>query len=346
MGYATGWGEIPGLRMTTNRIPLTIIGGYLGAGKTTLVNHILRHNAGLRIAIIVNDFGSINIDAELIESQDGDAINLANGCVCCTLGSSLVLTLQQLTERDAPPEYILIEASGVADPFNLGQYGHTSSLQHNGVIVVADAETVRAKAQDKYVGQTVKRQLRGADLILLNKVDLVSPQNLKDICTWLKELVSDARVVETSYGVVPLPLLLGDVRTGGADRAANPAGHHHSVEYDTWSYTGDQPLDRGAFHGMVEALPEGVIRAKGILYLGDDADHRTIFQLVGKRWSLKPGGGWGDAQPRSQLVMIGLPHSIDAEWLIEVLEPRMPSPTDGSWAGCDRDAAKGNGVVS
>jgi G3E family GTPase len=334
------------VKMVANRIPLTIIGGYLGAGKTTLVNHILRHNAGLRLAIIVNDFGSINIDAELIESQDSDTINLANGCVCCTLGSSLVLTLQQLTDGEDPPEHILIEASGVADPFNLGQYGHTSSLRHNGVIVVADAETVRAKAQDEYVGQTVKRQLLGADLILLNKVDLVSPQVLEGIWTWLKELVPDARVVEASYGVVPVPLLLGDVRTGGPVRSASSAVHHHSVEYDTWSYTGDQPLDRGAFRGMVEALPEGVIRAKGILYLGDDADHRTIFQLVGKRWSLKRGGGWGEVQPRSQLVMIGLPRSIDAEWLIEVLEPRTPRPLSGRGQAVPGTQPRGNGVVS
>jgi G3E family GTPase len=312
--------------MTTKRIPLTIIGGYLGAGKTTLVNHILRHNARLRLAIVVNDFGSINIDAELIDNQDGDTINLANGCICCTLGSSLVMTLQQLIDREDAPEHILVEASGVADPFNLGQFGYTKGLQRNGVIVLADAETVRAKARDKYVGQTIKRQLQGADLILLNKVDLVSPQSLRDVQAWLKELVPGARVVEASYGVVPLSFLLGEIRAASPashprSPGATPDEHHPEQEYDTWSYTGTEPLDGEAFRALVPMLPEGVIRAKGVLCLRENPEQRTIFQLVGKRWNLEPGGDWGSTQPSSQLVMIALPGSIDASRLHQMILP-------------------------
>ncbi|RMF03443.1 MAG: GTP-binding protein, partial [Chloroflexi bacterium] len=98
--------------MTPQPIPLTVIGGYLGAGKTTLLNHILRHNQGRRLAVIVNDFGKINIDAGLIESRDGETINLANGCVCCTLSGGLGVTLNNLLQRRPPPEHIIIEASG------------------------------------------------------------------------------------------------------------------------------------------------------------------------------------------------------------------------------------------
>jgi G3E family GTPase len=280
----------------------------------------------LRLAIIVNDFGSINIDAELIESQDGDTINLANGCVCCTLGSSLVLTLQELTDREDAPEHILVEASGVADPFNIGQFGYTKGLQHNGVIVVADAETVRAKAHDKYVGRTVERQLQGADLILLNKVDLVSPQRVKDVQVWLKEVVGDARVVEVSYGRVPLSLLLGESRAASPashprSQGASPDEHHPEQEYDTWSYASDEPLDGEALRALVAMLPAGVIRAKGVLCLRENPEQRTIFQLVGKRWSLEPGGGWGSTQPSSQLVMIALPGSIDANRLHQMILP-------------------------
>lgn len=301
--------------MTSDRIPLTVIGGYLGSGKTTLLNHILRNNAGRRLAIIVNDFGDINIDAELIENQDGDTINLANGCICCSLAGGFMMALNMLSELEPPPEHILIEASGVADPHNLSQYGYTGRLQRNGVIVVADAETVQTKSVDKYVGDTVKRQLQGADLILLNKIDLVDAEALKDVRTWLHRLVPDARVVEATYGMVPLPILLGVSGTGGPTKTASPKHHHPADEYDTWSFTNEQPLDGEAFRAMVEILPEGIIRAKGVLCLQEDPNQRFVFQLVGRRWSLKPGGDWSDAQPASRLVMIGLPGSIDANWL-------------------------------
>ena len=303
------------------RIPLTIIGGYLGTGKTTLLNHILRHNEGRQLVVIVNDFGSINIDAELIESQDEEVINLANGCICCTLVDGFITTLINLLNLASPPDHIVVEASGVADPYKLGQYGHLPGLHLDGVIVVADAETVRRKARDKYVGETVARQLQGADVIVLNKVDLVTDETRKAARAWLGEMVPDAHIIESRHGNVPLPLLLGDVsRTGSPSSnlrlsTGSSDEHHHYLAYDTWSYTADEPLSGDAFRALVAALPEGVIRAKGVLCLREDPDRRTIFQLVGKRWSLKPGGEWGDAPPRSQLVMIGLIGSVDADWL-------------------------------
>ena len=304
--------------MTSDRIPLTVIGGYLGAGKTTLLNHILRHNAGLRLAVIVNDFGDINIDAELIENQDGETINLANGCICCSLAGGFVQALSALAEMDQPPEHILIEASGVADPHNLGEYGYMDRLQRNGVIVMADAETVRAKSMDKYVGRTMVRQLQGGDLILLNKVDLVDADTLRDVHTWLQEVVPDVRIVEASHGIVPLPLLLGVFETGEHGGSAK-SEHYPDDEYETWSFSSEQPLDGEAFRSMVEKLPEGIIRAKGILYLRENPKQRYIFQLVGKRWSLKAQQAWNDEHPASKLVMIGLPGNIDHHKVAQIL---------------------------
>ena len=309
------------------RIPLTVIGGYLGAGKTTLLNHILRHNDDRRLAVIVNDFGSINIDAELIVSQDAETISLANGCICCTLAGGFVMALHQLARLDQPPEHIVIEASGVADPAKVSQYGHMRGLRLDGVIVVVDAELVRQKSHDRYVGRTVVQQLQGADLLILNKVDLVTDEKRAAVRAWLHEQVPGARVIEAKQAQVPLPLLL-DVTAKGPDVLEvedltdhnDPHKHHHDLEYETWSYTDDAPLDGDTFRTLVETLSEGVIRAKGVLHLRENPGQRTIFQLVGKRWSLTPGGDWGDAQPGSRLVMIGLPGSVNAGRLEEMLK--------------------------
>ena len=313
--------------MTQNKIPLTIIGGYLGAGKTTLINRLLRHNEGRRLAVIVNDFGRINIDAELIESRDGDTINLANGCICCTLGGDLAMTLLNLAESANPPDHVIIEASGVADPAQVAQYGHMPGLRLDGVIVLADAEMVRQKARDKYVGEQVRQQLRAADVLLLNKVDLATPESRRAVRAWLAEQVPGARIVETVQGNAPLPLLLGEEGarpfTPGEQMATAvpPATkHHHDLAYETWSWEGREPVQEAAFRAFVAQLPAGVIRGKGILHLAGEPERRAIFQLVGQRWNLKPGEPWGDTPPQSRLALIGLPGSLDSARLAAAFE--------------------------
>ena len=146
-------------------IPLTIIGSYLGAGKKTLLNHILRGNHGLRIAVLINDFGSINSDEQLIEQSDGETMHLANGCICCSLVNGFVLTLLRLAERSPLPEHIIIEASGVSDPAKIAQFGISNPwFRLDGIIVVADAEMVRYWAADEYMSVTVMQQLNAADI--------------------------------------------------------------------------------------------------------------------------------------------------------------------------------------
>ena len=156
----------------TTRLPLTVIGGYLGAGKTTLVNGILSQAEGRRFAVIVNDFGSINIDAGLIRAREGDTISLTNGCMCCSGSDGTAAALARILSRAGEFDHILIEASGVAEPGKIAQNAHGFRLPLEGVIVLADAEQIRAQAANRYVGDVVRRQLRQADLIVLNKVDL------------------------------------------------------------------------------------------------------------------------------------------------------------------------------
>ena len=191
----------------------TVLGGYLGAGKTTLLNRLLRDNRGLRIALLINDFGAINIDASLIAEQTEQQINLTNGCVCCGLSDGFDAAIDQLLQTEPRPDHIVVEASGVADVSSLSQYGKTPGLKLDGVLVVADAVSVQQKAQDKYVANTVKRQLLAADLLVLNKTDLVTPQHLERVKAWLADLTNSAPVVATTFCELPQSLLLGKTST-------------------------------------------------------------------------------------------------------------------------------------
>jgi G3E family GTPase len=302
-------------------IPYTIIGGYLGAGKTTLLNNLLRNSQGLRLAVLVNDFGDINIDADLIASHDGETINLANGCICCSLADGFMMALAQLSKRVGEIDHVIVEASGVSDPVKVGQYGAILRLDLDGVIVLADAEQVRDKAANKYVGETVIRQIRGADLLVLNKADLVTPEQLAEVRAWLVELAPDARIVETTYGQIPMEVLLGahaSVARDGAYRGEDQASHavtdadahEHREICETRSFTRREPIPEADVRAFVAMLPAGVLRAKGFVHLTEDPERRYLLQLVGKRWALTAGEPWGNAAPETTLVFIGLPGSI------------------------------------
>ena len=301
-------------------ILFTVLGGYLGSGKTTLLNHVLRHGGGERLAVIVNDFGSINIDASLIETRDSDMLTLANGCVCCTISAGLAEALSALSQRIPPPEHVVIEASGVADPAKIALFGGMPPYRLDGVVVLADAETLRARVADKYVGDTVLRQLRAADLVVLNKIDLLTETEQADLRVWLRARIADIRLFATSYGAIPLAMLLGlhegRPMTGERDEHAH---HHHGDEYASWSITCDSPIHEASFRASIEAWPPAVLRAKGILYLAEDPSRRHIFQLVGRRWSLTPDRIWGRDPPLSELVMIGLAGQLDGDALLTSL---------------------------
>lgn len=311
--------------MTEASIAVTVIGGYLGAGKTTLVNHILR-TADDRVAVLVNDFGDINIDEDLIASQDGDTISLANGCICCSLVDGFAAALETVRAFDPRPKRLVIESSGVADPATVAAYGHAPGLTLDATVVVVDAEMIRLKANDKYVGDTVVQQLGSGDIVVMNKIDLVSPEDAELTATWLRERAPGAVIIEAANAIIDPALLFGiadssaynDAIKGKAAASDKALDDQHADSiFESWSWVAETALDRNAVERMMEAMPDEIVRTKGLLVLNDD-DALTALQGVGRRWSLRRVERRTEA-PVSKIVLIGFHDAIAEGWIEEQL---------------------------
>ena len=191
-------------------VPVTVIGGYLGAGKITLINHLLRTANGVRLAVLVNEFGALSIDEDLIEAEDGNIISIAGGCICCSFGDDLSAALMDICAFKPPPDHILIEASGVAIPAVIdNSLTVLAGGQSNGIVVLVDAETVEAAFEDIYIGDAVQRQLAEADLLIVNKLDLIECAEQIFLEDWLIQKAPLARRVPAKHAKVPLDAVLG-----------------------------------------------------------------------------------------------------------------------------------------
>ena len=310
--------------MSTQPIHVTVIGGYLGAGKTTLVNHVLR-SSDERIAVIVNDFGEISIDEDLIVAAESDKLTLANGCICCTLADGFAVALNTVRSAEVLPERLLIEASGVADPAQIAAYGHTPGLRLDAVVVLADAEQVRRQASDRWVADTVRMQLAAADLLVVNKVDLLGDAAAADaLCDWLAGLAGQAALVRSSRAAVPIDVLFGPrLRDDAAEPpqsspaaavAATPVTAEEVFESQTVEL--DTPVPMPVVEALLADLPDGVARLKGLVPVSDSSGEVAIYvvQAVGTRTSI-------DRQPADSSLSTG-------RWAISVIAHKGTLPPD------------------
>jgi len=209
------------------QLPVTIITGFLGSGKTTLLNQILQNDLNQKIAVLVNEFGELNIDAQLLVSYDDDMVELSNGCICCTINEGLIEAVERILAREEKVERLIIETTGVADPLPIILTFVGSDFRDftrlDSVITVVDSETFTPEHFDSEVAY---KQIAYGDILLLNKTDLVDQEQLTALETCIASIKRNPRIIHTNYAQVPLPLIL-DVDLPQIDSYPEPEHHKH-----------------------------------------------------------------------------------------------------------------------
>ena len=295
--------------------PVTVIGGYLGAGKTTLINTLLRQADGHRLAVLVNEFGALSIDEDLILAQEGDVISIAGGCICCTFGDNLVGAFTDLLSLSPPPDHLIIEASGVAIPSSIAAtLSLVQGVTLHGTVVLLDAETVQKRARDTYIGDTITRQIETADLLLATKADLVDDGHLDILRDWLGTLTARAALLPVRHGAVPNEVVLG--LPARPDTLSVRALEDHGALYSSLTLYQTAPADPHALIRAFEDSHFGTLRAKG--HFRNAAQQVMELQGTGVRLTLTPASRDPVALA---IVFIGLKTELDKDGITKALSP-------------------------
>lgn len=242
---------------------MSVLGGYLGAGKTTLVNEVLAGAGGSRVAVVVNDFGAVNVDADLVRSRSEDTLELSNGCVCCSLVDGMSAVMERL--RAMAPDRVVLEVSGVGDPAAVAGWADHPGFRRQVVLVCADVTRVRRLAEDRWVADTVRAQLAGADAVLLTRTD-VAGADPAATASWVEGVAPAARVLTDRAEA--LALVLGEVAEPPGSGVARP-GQDHEAIHTSWLVEGDAPVATDELWRLVAAAPSYVVRVKGTVRTAD-----------------------------------------------------------------------------
>ncbi len=301
--------------MNQEVVPITIIAGFLGSGKTSLLNHLLAHADGQRLTALVNDFGALNIDSELIAAQNGNQISLANGCVCCSIGDDLTLALAQVMNQAPRPDHILIEASGVADPARIAAFAQVDrDLRLDGIITLVDALAHQQHSSDPHLADNYQRQIAAGHFLLLSKTDLASAAQTQKVTEQLAAQKPDTPIAIIEHGVFDTRVLLGLNET--QTMTVQPEIKH---DLRHWSAHIVPPVPRQILLDRLKSLAPNLLRAKAVL---QDAEGAYVLHYAGGQTSLSAF----DATPSGHFVLIGKPDMPDDASLTRLLNPHAHAP--------------------
>ncbi len=316
-------------------VPVTILTGFLGAGMTTLLRRLLGDPQGQRFGVLVNDFGAINVDADLVVEASAGRVTLENGCVCCSIQGDLAGALSTLLEGAARPDRIVIEASGVSRPLPIAAVLETDELAGcavlDGIFCLVDAATFGDL--DFEATELALDQVAGSDIAILTKTDIAPPDRIAALETTLGGALPRLRLIHARHGDLPRAVLFGPDATRAAERhrgAVQDHHHHghdhadHGAEFASWHWRRAAALDPRQLRAALRQLPAGLLRAKGVIRPADGGG-RIVVQIVGKRLEVMRE----DAAPpeESTLVAIGRRGSFD------------PAALDALMDGCAAEAA-------